>query len=98
MELVVSQASCFEDFVVQIREMMPAEDSLRNEFWFRGQSNADWKLETSLMRSCCKLKLTEKEVTELESVALKAFEWSAHLHVKPEFLSMVRTIPCWWAI
>ena len=73
----------------------PGVDAANDEFWFRGQSNKKWSLETSLSRSSRNLNLTKDQLSDLESVALKAFRWAAHLHVKPELLAKLRTIPCW---
>jgi hypothetical protein len=88
----------FEEFVTAIRELTPAGVPFGEEFWFRGQNDAKWPLETSLMRSSCKMSFTNDELIELEAVALKAFRWTAHLHVKPELLEKLKTIPCWWAL
>ncbi len=98
MEPVECEVTSFEEFVMEIRKMTPEEITLREEYWFRGQSDSTWGLDTSLMRSSCKLDLSLDELTDLETVARKAFQWTAHLHVKPELLAQVRTIPCWWAL
>jgi hypothetical protein len=90
-------AHSFDEFIEAVHGW-PGVDAANDEFWFRGQSNETWPLETSLSRSSRNLNLTEDQLSDLESVALKAFRWAAHLHVKPELLAKLRTIPCWWAL
>ena len=92
------EVTTFEEFVTAIRELTPAGAPSGEEYWFRGQSDAKWPLETSLMRSSCALSFAIDELIELEAWALKAFRWTAHLHVKPELLEKLKTIPCWWAL
>ena len=90
-------AHSFDEFIEAVHGW-PGVDAANDEFWFRGQSNKKWSLETSLSRSSRNLNLTKDQLSDLESVALKAFRWTAHLHVKPELLAKLRTIPCWWAL
>jgi hypothetical protein len=88
----------FEGFEKEIRDLTPGDLTLREEYWYRGQSDATWGLQPSFMRSCCKLGLSNVDLADLEYVALNAFKWTAHLHVKPDILEKVRTIPCWWSL
>lgn len=67
-------------------------------YWFRGQSNSDWNLEPSFLRSSSGLGLSADSAVSLEREALKAFRSKAHLFVSPHLLEKVKTIPCWWAL
>jgi FRG domain len=98
MAWVTSEVDRFEDFVRQIADILPtttADDSL---YWFRGQSNSDWNLEPSFLRSSGGLGLSIQGAVGLEREALKAFRSKTHLFVSPHLLEKVRTIPCWWAL
>jgi hypothetical protein len=88
----------FEEFVDAIRDLAPKKLDHGEEYWFRGQCNESWCLRTAFMRSCCKLDMSHDQLTGLEDTALRAFKWSAHLHVRPELLEKVKTTPCWWAL
>src|SRR6478736_4142824 len=69
-----------EEFVKIIAPLSPysaAEAS--GYYWYRGQSNADWGLETSFLRMTQHLAKQRKEAICLEGEALQEFKSKAHL-------------------
>jgi hypothetical protein len=87
-----------EDFLGELTDILPTTASSDVAFWFRGQNNAAWHLESSFMRSSKHLGISADAVVRLEAEALKAFRSQAHLFVQPHLLDKVRTTPCWWAL
>ncbi|HUJ87217.1 MAG TPA: FRG domain-containing protein [Burkholderiales bacterium] len=88
----------FEDFVRFMRDVLPSTGSEDRLYWFRGQSDASWKLEPSLMRSLRHFELSLKEALQLEEQALGIFRCKAHLFLSPTLLAKIYTKPCWWAV
>lgn len=88
----------FEEFVDYLKGLMPSESTANRLYWFRGQSNATWDLEPSLMRSLGDSDLLPEGVVDLEDEALKLFRSKAHFFVSPPLLAKVHTKPCWWAL
>src|SRR4051812_5456607 len=88
----------FEDFVKALRDILPTSTRDDGLYWFRGQSNEGWDLETSFVRSSRGLGLSADDAIGLEDEALKAFQFSAHMFISPQLLEKVRTRPCWWAV
>jgi FRG domain len=87
-----------EQFVRELTDILPTTAAHDVAFWFRGQSNAAWHLESSFMRSSRHLGIEAEAIVRLEAEALKAFRSQAHLFVEPHLLDKVKTIPCWWAL
>lgn len=68
------------------------------EYWYRGQTNVDWGLETSFLRMTRHLTKLSKEVIRLEDEARQEFMSKAHLFIDPGNMGKIKTIPCWWAL
>jgi hypothetical protein len=92
------EVSGFEQFVCQLADILPTTTAVDRLFWFRGQSNSDFDLEPSFLRTSSGLGLSAEDALGLENEALKAFQFNAHLFVSQQLLAKVRTIPCWWAL
>ena len=92
------EVSSFEEFVGQLADIMPTTMRDDGLYWFRGQSNSDWDLEPSFLRSSSGLGLSAESAVGLEKEALKLFQSKAHLFVRSHLLEKVKTIPCWWAL
>jgi FRG domain len=88
----------FEEFIVEIDNLMPVTSTLEKRWWFRGQSSAEWNLVTSYMRFSRGQDLSESNLIDFETAARMEFRSKAHLFVSPPLLEKVKTIPCWWAI
>lgn len=65
---------------------------------FRGHSNVDWNLQTSIMRHLPSANLTEQKALQLEQIALAEFRSQAHLHVLPSILSSTNDTLSWWTL
>jgi hypothetical protein len=91
------EVTTLEEFVRAIADIVPSSTDDRS-YWFRGQSNSDWYLESSFLRSSSGLGLSTESALALEREALKAFRSRAHLFVSHDHLDKVRTTPCWWAL
>jgi len=86
-------------FVALVAPMAPNSGDPRSGFyWFRGQTNATWGLQPSLMRMTRNLVDDPAEAIKLEDAARAEFMSVAHLSVDPGRLGKVKTIPCWWAL
>ena len=70
----------------------------RGYYWYRGQSNAEWGLETSFLRMTRHLAKQRKEAIRLEDEAREEFMSKAHLFIDPGNMDKVKTMPCWWAL
>lgn len=92
------KVECFEDFVSQLRGVMPSTSAGNQLYWFRGQNNINWRLESSLARCVRSLKIPGNAALGVETEALRVFKSQAHLFVRPELLAKVFTTPCWWAV
>ena len=65
---------------------------------FRGQSNADWALEPTLLRSLRRMELSEAEALVVEQRCLAEFRSQAHLHISPNTLSTTPDTLSWWTL
>jgi len=88
----------FDELVDEIHKLMPPESAPDEVYWFRGQSNYKWSLDTSYMRCSKNLGLSDQDLVDLETAARLEFRSKAHLFVKPSLLEKVKTTPCWWAL
>lgn len=88
----------FEDFVRYLKDFLPSDGRDGRLFWFRGQGDAAWKLEPSLMRMLSHSTLAAREAAALEREALTAFCAKAHLFLSPSLVNKIYTTPCWWAV
>jgi hypothetical protein len=92
----------FEEYVEQVKDILPSTASDQHLYWFRGQVDTRWFLEPALTRSLWPSggadSPRDKEGVELEKRALAAFQARAHQFVSPSLLAYVRTTPCWWAL
>lgn len=88
-----------EEFVTVIAPMAPDSPAkTRGHYWYRGQTNAEWGLETSFLRMTRHLAKRREEAINLENVARQEFMSKAHLFIDPGNMSKVKTMPCWWAL
>ena len=87
------------DFVAAVAPLAP--DSMATasgHYWYRGQTNAEWGLETSFLRMTRHLAKQREEALHLEDVARQEFMSKAHLFIDPGNMTKVKTMPCWWAL
>lgn len=86
-------------FVAIIKPMSPdSAAKASGDYWYRGQTNAEWGLETSFLRMTRHLAKQRKEAIGLENVAREEFMSKAHLFIDPGNMDKVKTYPCWWAL
>lgn len=91
--------SSFEEFVKEVGEILTRNgENLIEQFWFRGQSNAEWDLSPSFLRITGLLGLTPQQAIELEIAAQNQFKHKAHLYANAALMEKVKTFPCWWAV
>jgi len=88
----------FEAFVDELVDLLPSTSSGNQLYWFRGQGDQGWGLETSLKRCLPSVGLSIPHVREIEEESRRAFRSVAHLHVSPQLLAKVFTTPCWWSL
>jgi len=65
---------------------------------FRGQSDAGWELEPSLLRVLKKKNLSSEQALLIEKNALEEFQSQAHLHISPNVLSSTTDTLSWWTL
>lgn len=94
--VIVESLPRFVEAVSPLAQNSGAAES--GEYWFRGQTNAEWGLETSFLRMTRHLAELSQEVIRLEDAARQEFMSKAHLFIDPGSMGKVRTIPCWWAL
>jgi hypothetical protein len=88
-----------KEFVKAVKPMSPDSGSRASgHYWYRGQTNAEWGLETSFLRMTQHLAKRTDQAILLEDAARQEFMSKAHLFVDPGHLAKVKTIPCWWAL
>ena len=92
------EVSDLTDFFKAAADVLPTTAGKNVAYWFRGQSNSKWTLESSFMRSVKHRHASSELATSLEKEALDAFKAQAHLFVKPYLLDKVKTTACWWAL
>jgi hypothetical protein len=90
--------SSLRDFFDVAADVLPTTADSSVAYWFRGQSNAQWPLEPSFMRSVKHRRVSAEPAVWLEREALDAFKAQAHLFVPPALLDKVKTTACWWAL
>lgn len=78
----------WEEFV-QVLRMCPVALPPGMRYIFRGQANAAWDLDPSLLRHCLSHDLTPLEAIEVESVAMADFQVQAHVFI-PEALALAK--------
>jgi hypothetical protein len=98
-----SQASqtvgTLQQFIDAVAPLSPDSGAYESgQYWYRGQTNVAWGLESSLMRITRNVRDQPRVALTLEEAALKEFMSKAHLFVEPSHLAKVKTTPCWWAI
>ena len=67
-------------------------------FIFRGQSDANWPLDPSLVRHALKAGLSAEKAIELESAALEEFQKLAHLYLPPSTIPQQNDLVSWWIL
>jgi FRG domain-containing protein len=87
------------DFVAAVAPLAPdSMTTASGHYWYRGQTNAEWGLETSFLRMTRHLAKEREEALHLEDVARQEFMSRAHLFIDPGNMTKVKTMPCWWAL
>jgi FRG domain-containing protein len=87
------------DFVKVITPLAPdSRSKASGTYWYRGQTNAEWGLETSFLRMTRHLAKQREEAIELEDEARQEFMSRAHLFIDAGNMDKVKTIPCRWAL
>jgi hypothetical protein len=88
-----------EQFVAVIAPMAPDSPATTSgQYWYRGQTNSEWGLETSFLRMTRHLAKQRDEAIRLEVAAREEFMSKAHLFIDPGNMEKVKTIPCRWAL
>jgi hypothetical protein len=88
-----------EAFVKVIAPMAPdSKSKVSGNYWYRGQTNVDWSLETSFLRMTRHLAKEREEALSLEDAARQEFMSKVHLFIDPGNMTKVKTIPCQWAL
>lgn len=86
-------------FVAVITPLAPdSPGNTSGHYWYRGQTNAGWGLETSFLRMTRHLAKQREEAIRLEDAAREEFSSKAHLFIDPGNMAKVKTRPCWWAL
>jgi len=90
----------WSDFVNLVERLTSNEvNGKEREWFFRGQSNAKWKLEPSLRRCFPENEENIERVIDIESKLKKQFESQYHLHAKPDGINReVLGIVWWWTL
>src|SRR5262249_26217196 len=70
----------------------------QHHFFYRGQVNQKWKLESSLFRELEKKQENLQRCFQIEHDARNEFESQAHLHVNPSALPSQGDWLGWWAL
>ncbi len=91
--------SSWEDYEKLIRGISILGNPLQATYLHRGQSDADWSLQSSILRTFKKDILIE-EALKIEENLLSHFKSQAHIHIRPEYLPDKDTddITEWWQI
>jgi len=92
------QVSDLKDFFDVASDVLPTTAGRSVAYWFRGQSDSQWPLQPSFMRSVKHRSVSPEAAIGLEREALDAFRMQAHLCVAPHLLDKVKTTACWWAL
>jgi hypothetical protein len=88
-----------DKFVAAVAPLSPDSNSdVSGRYWYRGQANAEWGLETSFLRMTKHLARQREEAIVLEDAARQEFMSRAHLFIEHGHLAKVKTMPCWWAL
>lgn len=97
---VTETVSTLPAFMQEIAPLSPDahDDGISGRYWFRGQTNALWGLEPSLMRMTRNVRDIPDRARALEDAARREFMSKAHLFIDAGHLAKVKTTPCWWAI
>ena len=87
------------DFVAEVTPLAPdSAAKASGHYWYRGQTNSEWGLETSFLRMTRHLAKQREEALRLEEVARQEFMSKAHLFIDIGNMAKVKTIPCSWAL
>jgi hypothetical protein len=87
------------EYVAVVKEQAPDSKSpVSGEYWYRGQTDASWSLETSFFRMTRHLAKQNVDALRLEEAARLEFMSKAHLFIEPGNIAKVKTLPCWWAL
>ncbi len=73
-------------------------DPLKTAYAFRGQADASWELEPTLLRLLRHMQLSEKEALDVEQRCLNEFKSQAHLHIAPNILSTTPDTVSRWTL
>jgi len=65
---------------------------------FRGQSDASWDLEPTLLREIRRLNQSEEVKLQVEQRCLQVFKSQAHLHISTNLLSATKDTVSWWTL
>lgn len=88
-----------QKFVEVVRPMSPGSGAAQSgEYWFRGQTNAEWGLQPSFLRMTQHIEEQPEEALRLEDAARHEFMSKAHLFIDSNSMGKVKTVPCWWAL
>ncbi len=79
-------------------DLLDTGDATYIPYAYRGQSDASWGLEPSLLRLFKNKGLSNKVALEIESRALSEFKSQAHLHLSANELSVTPDTISWWTV
>ena len=94
----VQEVKAWGDFVDRVARI--TEGALNPDIYFRGQADASWPLEPSLLRIYKELSFIDAdELLRVEESLLEQFKKQAHLHVSPRpSMSAPGSLFAWWAL
>ena len=72
----------------------------RSPYLFRGQADADWSLDPSLLRRTSRSgkQTTREKLVEVETKAKEEFSSQAHLHLDDSIVRQAHTDEDWWGL
>jgi hypothetical protein len=83
-----------KEFVTVIAPMAPdSRAKTRGHYWYRGQTNAGWGLETSFLRMTQHLAKQPEEAINLQDVERQEFMSKTHLFIDTGNMEKVKTMP-----
>lgn len=83
---------------VEVADQLDVGPPGKLAYAYRGQPNAGWGLEPTLLRHLKRLKMTEEESLHLEASALSEFRSQAHLLLPSNVFSTTKDTISWWAL
>jgi hypothetical protein len=87
----VTKIESLAAFVEQVGSLT-SRPGQADSYWFRGQSNREWDLKPSFLRTTGELGLLPRDAIELEAEAQREFLSRAHLYVDAKLLELAQVL------